>query len=170
MPAASRVLLLVEHDGDTVSNASRQLMAQAREHADRLGAEFATLLLGYQVQGLAQAVAAMGADVVYVAEAQHLAEYSPVVYVEALEQALKSLSPQLALLPDSFSARETGPAVAFRLGIPFISNCVGLELSEAGMTAVQPRYGGAVHVKVQLPMPAMVWLQPGPGGEDCQHR
>lgn len=166
MAAANRLLLLVEHDGDTISNASRQLMAQAREHADSLGAEFATLLLGHDLQGLAQAVAAMGADVVYVAEARPLAEYSPVAYVEALLQALKSLSPQLVLLPDSFSVREVGPAVAFRLGRPFLNNCVGLELSEAGMTAVQPRYGGAVHVRVQLLMPAMVCLQPGRGAKD----
>lgn len=161
MPSANRLLLVVERDGDTASNASRQLMSLAREHANRLGVEFGALVLGHDLQRLAQTVSTIGPDVLYVADAPALADYSPALYVEALLQALKALEPRIIVLPDSFVARETGPAAAFRLGMPFLSNCVALELSESGLTAVQPRYGGAVHVKMQVPTPAMVCLQPG---------
>lgn len=167
---ADRLLLLVEHDGNTLSNASRQLMALGREQADRVGAEFVALVLGHKVQGLAQAVATMGADVVYVADAMSLAEYNPPTYIGALLRLLGELGPKLILLSDSLVAREIGPAVAFRLGIPFLSNCIGLELSRAGIAAVQPKYGGATHVKVQLGSPAMVCLQPGLDTRDVPTR
>ncbi|MBI2848480.1 MAG: electron transfer flavoprotein subunit alpha/FixB family protein [Chloroflexi bacterium] len=150
------ILAVLEREDGGTSGVARQLAAMGNRQAEKSGVGLAALLTGY---GLAQAAEALAAarlfDNIYLADNACLEDYNPEVYAAALHQALKSIAPGLVLMGDSYRTRETVPAVASRMDVPFLNGCLDIELSGGGLTVIQPRYGGTVWVKSRLePAPA----------------
>ncbi len=143
---AEQVLVFVEHDGNEIGAITRQLVTRGREQAGRLNAQLSVLVLGHQVEKIVQSVSEMDIDVVFVADDSSFESYNPEVYTRAVAEILGDIAPRAVLLGDTYMTREVGPAVALRLGIPFLSSCVDLELSETKAMVTQPKYGGVINV------------------------
>lgn len=166
---AEQVLVFVEHDGNEIGAITRQLVTRGREQAGRLNAQLGALVLGHQVEGIVQSVSEMDLDVVFVADDSSFESYNPEVYTRAVAEILGDIAPRAVLLGDTYMTREVGPAVALRLGIPFLSSCVDLELSETKAMVTQPKYGGVINVRAELePMPPsiLISLQSSPDFPD----
>jgi electron transfer flavoprotein alpha subunit len=104
----------------------------------------------------------MDLDTIYIADDTSLESYNPEIYAGVLTKILRDIAPRLVMLADIYATREFGPAVSLRLGVPFLSNCIDLELSETGTAVTQPKYGGAVHVRTELePVPAATLVSLG---------
>lgn len=170
---AEQVLVFVEHDGNEIATITQQLATRGREQADRLNAQLSALVLGHQVEGIVECLSEMDFDVVFVADDSSFEYYNPEVYARAVSKILSDIAPRAVLLGDTYMTREIGPALALRLGIPFLSSCVDLELSETKVMVTQPKYGGVIHVRAELePMPSLllISLQSSPRPSDAVRR
>jgi len=166
---AEQVLVVVEHDGNEIGTISRQLATRGREQSNRLNAQLSALVLGHQVEGIVRSLSEMDFDVVFVADDSSFEYYNPEVYTRAVSEILRDIAPRAVLLGDTYMTREVGPAVALRLGIPFLGSCVDVELSETKVMVTQPKYGGVIHVRAELePVPSsiLISLQSRPGLPD----
>lgn len=171
---ASQVLVFIEHDGNEIASITQQLVTCGREQASKLNAQLNALILGHQVDNIVQKVSKMDVDTVYLADDSSLKSYNPEILKTVLTNVVRDLQPRAVLFGDTYITREVVPAVALRLGVPFLSSCVNMELSDSKVTVTQAKYGGVIHVRAELepvPVTAMLSLQnaPSPPEPELKH-
>ena len=93
------VWVVAETRGPKLKKVSLELTSEARKIADTLGQEVGVVLLGQGVAGLADELAAQGADKVYLAEGENLKEYSTSTYAGVLTGMITTHKPNIVLLP-----------------------------------------------------------------------
>lgn len=100
--------------------------------------------LGGPVAALVVGAGAVGADRVLVAGDPSLTPYAAERWLPVVESAVKTVAPELVLLPHTLDARELGPRLAFRIGAGMVTDCVGLRREGSDLVFVKPVYGGSV--------------------------
>lgn len=159
------VWAVVEAKGGRLRPISLELVAAARELAGRMGERAEAVLMGHQVEGLAQYLIRHGADAVYLLDDPSLASYDTEVYAAALKELIESRRPQVVLLGDTERGQDLAPRLAQRLGTGLLASCARLEmdLSEWLLLATSPAYDDQLLVTSTIPRgrPQMATLRPG---------
>ena len=159
---AENFLVLVEHSDNQIDSLSLQLLKKARQLADRNGATLTALVLGSDLGKVLVTLGNSGADRVLFADYPELNLYNPELFTKVVAEMAKPANPDLLLMGYSFLGMEVGPALAVRLGVPLLSNCVDLDLNEDGNAVVSRSiYGGAWQVKLRVRTPIIVSIQKG---------
>ncbi|MGP4111826.1 electron transfer flavoprotein subunit alpha/FixB family protein [Streptomyces sp. 4N509B] len=128
----AEVLVYVDHvDGD-VRKPTLELLTLAR----RLGDPVA-VYLGAGVDAAAPVLAEHGASRVLAADAPEFADHLVVPHVDALQAAVKAVSPAAVLLTASAAATEIAGRLAVRLGSGIITGAVDVAAGEDGPVATQ---------------------------------
>jgi len=148
-----------------LSPVSLELVAAARELADRMGERAGVILLGHQVEDQAQELIRRGADLVYLADDPTLADYSTEGYLAILTALVEANRPLVLLLGDTEMGQDLAPRLAQRLGTGLISGCTRLEmdLTEWLLLGTSPAYDDRLMVTSSIPRgrPQMATLRPG---------
>jgi len=148
-----------------LSPVSLELVAAARELADRMGERAEVVLLGHQVEDQAQGLIHGGADRVYLADDPTLADYSTEGYLTTLTALVEANRPLVLLLGDTEMGQDLAPRLAQRLGTGLISGCTRLEmdLTEWLLLGTSPAYDDRLMVTSSIPRgrPQMATLRPG---------
>jgi electron transfer flavoprotein alpha subunit len=140
-----------------------ELLGRGIELAQTLDGELAAVLLGQNVMRHAPALAAYGADRVYLAEAPGLSAYNTEAYTAVLAAAIRRYQPYAVLLPSTSVGRDLAPRLAARLNVGLTGDCIGLEIDKEGRLAqLKPAFGGNVVAPIlSRTRPAMATLRPG---------
>jgi electron transfer flavoprotein alpha subunit len=136
---------LVEHAGGRPTRCSLELVGKGRELAGKLGGDNVALVLGHDVEIVADEVARRGADRVVLADHELLAEYDPATWSAALRAVVAEHRPHVLLFPATANGRDLGPRVAGDLELGMTGDCVGLGVDRAGrLIQTKPAYGGNI--------------------------
>lgn len=159
------IWVLVETSGSDLLPASLEALGQARELADQIGVYVYGVLLGPNVEPLAEKLFAYGADKVLLAGDPALAAYQPELYVEAMAALVGQYRPEILLMAATSLGNDLAPALAGRLNTGLMSHCVklGLDMSERLLLGTFPVLGGEVYNTAACPeaRPQMATLLPG---------
>ena len=157
------ILILAEHKEGTPALITLQLLGKGRELADKLGVQLMAVVFGSKVENVTGALVEMGVDGVLVADHPCLEYYNPEVYYKVMCDVVRDTKPRLLLMGYTFLGMELGPAVATRLGVTLVSNCVDLEPLDGTFSVTRTVYNGVAHIKVepQAPPPLIVSVQVG---------
>ena len=138
----AEVLVLVEHSDGDVKKVTNELLTLARS----LG-EASAVVVGDVSDGLVAAVAAAGADTVYVASGSAYADHVVAPTVSALQAACAVSDPAAVLVPATAEGKEVAGRLAVRTGSGIITDAVGVS---PDLVAEQSVFGGStlVHSKV----------------------
>lgn len=161
------ILVIVETEGDALAASALECVQEAREFADAARGSVRVLLPGHGVAGLADELAAYGADAITVIEHESLRQFSGDGWLAALEPVLKTLAPTLVLAPDTGHVRAWLPRLAARWRVPLVTGCVQVQSGATGQIEVtRPTYSGARHERLAYPATAtvLVTLVPGARG------
>lgn len=142
--------MLSEQKNGELHNITLELLTKGREVADQWGTKLAVLLMGYNLGSLSKSLVDTGVDVVLVADHPALDTGNTELHCKVISDTVRDFKPSLFLLGYTYLGMEVGPAVATRLGVPMISNCVDLELVDEKVTVTRPMYSGTVHTKVEI--------------------
>jgi electron transfer flavoprotein alpha subunit len=140
-------MVLAEHLGNQVSEATYELMGKARELATALGGLTEVLLLGPSEL----AAQLSGADIVVSVQDAVLDEYLPEAYERVLSQVLAARSPRLLLMSHATIGLDLGAALSVRWDAPLASYVSALEIEAGLVTATAQILGGKVLADVELP-------------------
>ncbi len=159
----SNVLILAEWTGKEIDPVTPQLIAKARELGDSLKGAVGALLLGKGLEQPAQALSRMGVDRVFAVDHARLHLYNPQMFSRIVAEAVKDLKPAVFLLGYTYTGMVVGPAVATRLDVQLLSNCLDVALAESEVRVVRPIYGGLMHIRIEAKRskPVLVSLQRG---------
>ncbi|MGB8644494.1 MAG: FAD-binding protein [Anaerolineae bacterium] len=140
-----------------------ELLGKSIELAQQVDGEAAVVLIGADVERHVAALAAHGADQIYVAESPELANYMTEPYAEVLARALDRYKPFAVFLPSTANGRDLAPRVAARLGIGLTGDCIGLQMDEQGrLVQLKPAFGGNIVAPILTrTTPVMATIRPG---------
>ncbi|MEP7204109.1 MAG: electron transfer flavoprotein subunit alpha/FixB family protein [Ilumatobacteraceae bacterium] len=138
------ILVVVEHDRGTMSPASWEALAAARE----LG-EAHALTIGETADGLVEQIGVFGAATVHQAHHELLGDYGPEAWGAVVAQAVTSLNPEVVLATGTDRGNEVMAHAAARLDLPMVANVIEF----VGDDLVRVRWGGSLLERCTLDAP-----------------
>ncbi|MEA4811652.1 MAG: electron transfer flavoprotein subunit alpha/FixB family protein [Anaerolineaceae bacterium] len=148
-----------------VSNVSLELIGKAKELAGALGTQVTAVLLGKDVQGLADELLQFGAERVIMVDSPKLELYRTEPYTQSIAAIIEEYKPEIMLFGATAIGRDLAPRVAGRVHTGLTADCTQLEIDpetkEFRMT--RPAFGGNLMATIVCPnhRPAMATVRPG---------
>ena len=127
---AKGILTWAEITNAKVARPSIELLTPARELAKQLGndTKISTVLIGKNVEPLAQTLFEHGADEVILVEDDRLEEYLVLPFSDIFAQIIKERNPEIALFAATTSGRELAPRIGMKTGSGVTADCTGLAI------------------------------------------
>jgi electron transfer flavoprotein alpha subunit len=138
----AEILVLAEHDGESVKKVTCELLTLAR----RFG-EPSVVWAGPGAEGGRDRLAEFGAATVYVAAGEEFGDYLVAPKAELLASLVAEKSPAVVLVASTAEGREVAARLAVKTGSGLITDAV--DLAE-GLVAEQSIFGGAIVVQSKV--------------------
>ena len=129
---ASGILTWAEVVKGEISRPSLELLTPARELANQLeeGTKVITLLIGKDIEHLAQELIAHGADEVVMVNDERLEEYRILPFASIFELVIKDKNPEIALFAATTAGRELAPRIGVKVEGGVTADCTALAIGE----------------------------------------
>jgi len=126
------IITWAEITNGNIARPSLELLTPARNLATQLGegTKVMTLMIGKNVQHLAQTLIEHGSDEVIVVENDKLEEYLVLPFSSIFEQVIRDRKPEIALFAATTSGRELAPRIGMKTDSGVTADCTGLEIGE----------------------------------------
>jgi electron transfer flavoprotein alpha subunit len=168
----NEIWAVLEHSDSTLHEQSGELLSELVDIANRqpIHTEVcAVILCSPQAEfpdvGLLTNV---GVQQLYVLEHAHLVRYSTEGYVSALAWLIQQRAPVLVAASATPDGRDWAPRLASRLHLPYMSNCLSLDVREDGLFSLRSIYDGRAYVQACTHLKgrtALATLMPGVRGK-----
>ena len=156
---ARRFWVFIEQEGGQVHPVSWELLgvasrlaSEVKDEAEAAGDEVSVegILLGHNVQGIAQQAIEYGADCVYLLDDEVFEHYRNCTYYGSIASVAKQHNPEVFLIGATTLGRDLAGAVATSLGTGLTADCTQLEMGEVRgaqtklLLATRPAFGGNI--------------------------
>ena len=111
------VFVFAQQVDNKLSGIALELIGKGKDLAKDLNTEVTAVLVGYEVKGLADELAAYGADKVILVDDPELKEYRTEPYAHALSSVIEKYKPEIFLVGATAIGRDLGPRVSARIQI-----------------------------------------------------
>ena len=153
-----------QRDGE-LQKVALELVGKGRALADNLGVELTAVLLGNNVDSIANELLAYGADKVIYAEDERLAHFNTDAYTRVISDLASERKPEIILVGASVLGRDLGPRIAGRLSTGLTADCTSLEVEEGTnqLMMTRPAFGGNLMATIMCTdhRPQMATVRPG---------
>lgn len=128
-----------------------ELLGEGRKLADKLKTELAAVLLGDNIEAMAQELISYGADKVYAAGNPLLSHYRNEFYTKVITAIIEQYKPEIFLFGATTTGRSLGPRIAARIRTGLTADCTGLEVDAAKRALLQtrPAFGGNIMATIE---------------------
>ena len=160
---ANGVLIYAEQRDGELNNGTWEAVAAGQRLAADLGVEARAILLGSNIGGITELVAARKLAEVITVEHEKLATYTPDGFAAALAGAIEQLEPGWVVLSHTYHVRDFAPRVAARLGGVLVGDCIAHRVENGEVTFVRQIFQSKISADVVCsgPKPWMVSFQAG---------
>ena len=159
------VWVFAEQRNGELLNVSIELLGEGRKIADKLGVELTALLLGKDVDDLAESLVKYGADNVLYADSELLEVYTTDGYTKVICDLIKERKPEILLIGATNIGRDLGPRISSRIHTGLTADCTRLEvdLENRRLMQTRPAFGGNLMATIICPnhRPQMSTVRPG---------
>jgi len=165
------VWVFAEQRDGMIARVVTQLLGKGRELAEARGTELSAVVLGHEIKDIPAMLMAYGADRVYVADAEHLADYRTAPYTRVISGAIRKFRPEIVLYGATPIGRDLAPRIAQRIVTGLTADCTELSIDgETGLLLqTRPAFGGNIMATIKCPdnRPQMATVRPGVMKELC---
>ncbi len=155
------IWIFAEQKDGELRKVTMELLGEGRKMADETGQELATVLLGDNVNKLAETLAQYGADKVYLAQCHCLQQYNTGLFTDIIAGLVKAYQPAVFLWGNTSLARDLAPRVAERVNAGLLSDCTTIKYSGSNLIFGRPVYAGKAIVDATCQAePAMATIRP----------
>ncbi|MGH7641271.1 MAG: electron transfer flavoprotein subunit alpha/FixB family protein [Candidatus Dormibacteria bacterium] len=141
----ARILVYVELSGEAVAQVSLEALTKARE----LG-QVEALVLGPEVDGVAQELGRYGVSRVHVGSDQAYSDFVAEPAASALAELVAAGGYDLVLLGATYDARDICGRLSARLGLTVVANATDVVARESGFAAASSIFGATQDVLTAL--------------------
>ncbi|EXG88218.1 electron transfer flavoprotein alpha subunit apoprotein [Clostridium sp. ASBs410] len=170
------ICIFAQQTDNRLNSIAFELLGKSKELAKDLNTDVTAVLIGYGIMGLADELAAYGADRVIVVDGPEFKEYRAEPYTHALASAIREYKPEIVLIGATAVGRELGPKVSARIATGLTADCTKLEIGDFPLHPVsgkeqkhdqllmtRPAFGGNTIATIACPnhRPQMATVRPG---------
>jgi electron transfer flavoprotein alpha subunit len=170
------VYVFAQQVDNELSSIAFELIGKGKDLAADLGTEVTAVLIGSDVKGLADELAAYGADKVIVVDDPELKDYRTEPYTHALSSVIEKYKPEIVLVGATAIGRDLGPKVSARVKTGLTADCTVLEIGDFPLNPLpnqeqkhnqllmtRPAFGGNTIATIACPntRPQMATVRPG---------
>ncbi|MBM3896928.1 MAG: electron transfer flavoprotein subunit alpha/FixB family protein [Thaumarchaeota archaeon] len=152
----SSVLVFVEQRQGKVKRPSLEVLSEGRRLAKKIGSAVIALVIGSQLDDIANDISKFGPDSIVLAEHNALANYSPEGYRDAFLEVVKHERPRIILAAGTYMGKDLAPRIAAKIGTGLATDCLALEVTEDSMIATRPVFAGKLLQKVKITSPTKI--------------
>jgi len=143
---ACKVLILAEHEDGALKEISNELLGMAHRVAGEAGwtgsDDIKAILLGQEVDALADELSKHGAGEVVYADGASLANYTGDAYRRVIESIIQEESPELVLIGHTPTGWDVAPLVAAGLDVPLATGCSNIKVEAGKLRFVRKAFNG----------------------------
>ena len=152
-----------EHDGD-VMTVSWELLEEAKGLADETGEDLIALVIGEDVDEVAEEAINRGADRVLIADDEVFEPYRADPYGEQFRAMVENRKPSIVLIGGTHTGRDFAGRVAVPTHAGLTADCTEIDVDDEGvLQARRPAFGGNVLATIlcREHRPQMATIRPG---------
>lgn len=168
----NNIIVYCETDNGRICDVSLELMTKARDLAAALSCDVEALLIGHQVQPLAEELYRYGAKVVHLADDNKLEFFRTLPYAAITIALFRQEKPQIALFGATSVGRDLAPRVSSALHSGLTADCTSLEIGDHKdkekeyknlLYQIRPAFGGNIIATIVNPecRPQMATVREG---------
>jgi len=143
------ILALVEHRQGTLRDITNEIMACGRDLAEKTDGKLTAVILGNGPDNLVEALKPQ-AHRVLVVDSPVFKEFNSASYQLALTEIIENEKPLFTLIGHTAFGMDLCPPLAAGLGMPFTTDCIGIDLDGGGVTVTRQMYDGKLNASVKL--------------------
>lgn len=170
------VFVFAQQVDNEISGIALELIGKGKDLAKDLNTEVTAVLIGSGVKGLADKLAAYGADKVILVDDPELKEYRTEPYAHALASVIEKYKPEIMLVGATAIGRDLGPRVSARVHTGLTADCTQLDIGDFPINPIpgreqkhnqllmtRPAFGGNTIATIACPdfRPQMATVRPG---------
>ena len=164
------IYVFVEHDNQTVSKVSLELLGKGRGLAKEFSKQgkeqpVTAILICHDPGPMADELIFYGADHVLMVIDEPFKVYRTDIYTKAVVQIAREKKPEILLFGATPQGRDLAPRVANRLKTGLTADCTALEIcpKEGILLQTRPAFGGNIMATIVCPdnRPQMATVRPG---------
>jgi electron transfer flavoprotein alpha subunit len=166
------ILVFAEHQGETLTRPTWEVLAAGQRLAEDLGAPVAVVLLGHGLSALAAELATVDLQEVLHVDSPLLAEYTADGYTHALREVVCDRQPRLVVFSHTYQVRDFAPKLAAALHRGLVSDCLGYRTENGRLIFVRQVFQGKYCADVEFAgdAPYLVSFQAAAFREDSVRR
>lgn len=166
---ANGIWVVAEQRDGKLKKSSFEGLKAAKQVKAALNQPIAAVLMGKGVAGLADELAAHGAESVIVVEHDMLKDYNTDAYAKALTDLIKAKQPEVVIGSATPIGLDLFPRVAARCDTAVMQDCMSFKVEGGVIAARRPVYSGKAHVDVSVPSakPQMMTIRLNAVGVDA---
>jgi electron transfer flavoprotein alpha subunit len=143
------ILAIVEHRQNGMRDISYELMACGRKLAGQLNGKLTAVILGHSTGKYVDSLKGQ-VHRLLVVDNEIFREFNDEAYQDAVAEILDREKPFLTLIGHTAFGMGLCPALGTRLGIPFTTDVLELEVSDGDVRAVRQMYDGKLDARVSF--------------------
>jgi len=138
------ILVCGEVADEKMTATTQELMTMGRKLGDGLQQPLNVLVIGKNLEKVAQEAISFGANKVYSVQGTFFSELNPDNYAAIIVKVCQQITPSVILLGQTDIGRDVAPRLAAKLGIPVTMDCTELNIDPVTKEILQtkPVYGG----------------------------
>jgi len=144
-----KILAYIDHFHGKAQSSSWEGLGLAVKISEEIGGEAAALVLGEDVQELADQAFHYGASQVFLAQDAELKDFRPEVLADAVKTAAEDYQPDVMIFPTTTRGRTLAGMTAVDLNTGVMVDVVDLDWEGGNFTATRPIYAGKLLAKLQ---------------------
>lgn len=154
--------VIAEQKDGKLKKVSLELLSLCKKLKEKFKTEIGCVLVGYNLESLAQILGEYGADKIFLVEDEILKSYSNDAYSKAITDLVKEHNPKILLGGATAVGKDLLPLVSAKLDTGLAADCVAVDIDEGGkLICTRPMYAGKVKVTATLEsFPQMASLRP----------
>ncbi len=169
----NNVFVYIEIEGNKVADVSLELLTKGRTLAGELGCKVEAIVIGDNVDGVAEELQNYGADIIHIAQGTELAPFRTLPHTAIICGLFKEEKPQIALFGATSIGRDLAPRVSSALHSGLTADCTQLEIGDHKDTKgneyknllyqIRPAFGGNIIATIINPdcRPQMATVREG---------
>ena len=162
---SKNVFVFAEQRDGEIQKVALELIGKGKSLADALGQQVVAVVMGSGISGLADTLAAYGADEVVVVDHETLKEYTTEPYAKAMNAVIKAMEPEIVLYGATSIGRDLAPRVSARVHTGLTADCTSLEIDaeSKNLLMTRPAFGGNIMATIVCAdfRPQMATVRPG---------
>jgi electron transfer flavoprotein alpha subunit len=145
---SNNIFVWIDHTNGAADSIAWESVGAARHLAQNLGGQVVAVVLGENVDALAQAAIQYGADEALVCSHSTMARFRLEPYAAVLTALAADRQPAALIMGASSNGLELAPYVAAKLGVGLAPDCTAVAVEASQLVAVRPALVGNVIAKI----------------------